>query len=199
MELEVQTQLIRLAAALATGAALGLIYDFFRALRRKLGGDWLFDILFSLAALYALFTLGMSVGGGALHIFMAAFALLGFGIYIALPSRVFFPVFEHIAAIVSDIFTAAKKVAKKFADLVKNVFPNLRSWFTMLKINERKARDDAIEIEAAADRRTDNCGTADICRSRSCPNGRFTQGCRGYDGASKVRCGDRQKRDRGAF
>ena len=46
MELEVKRQLLQLVAAYAAGLGLGVIYDVLRAIRRRLGLNWFFDLLF---------------------------------------------------------------------------------------------------------------------------------------------------------
>lgn len=74
MWIDVSKQLLQIGVSWLTGFAAGFAYDVFRVLRRRLKASSLFDGLFCLAVLFALFTLGMSAGGGSLHIFMIAFS-----------------------------------------------------------------------------------------------------------------------------
>ena len=77
MHLDVSLQLAQLAVSTLTGFALGITYDVFRALRRMLHRNAALDILFCAALLFALFTLGMDIGQGGVHISMFCAAAAG--------------------------------------------------------------------------------------------------------------------------
>ena len=168
MELEVKRQLLQLVAAYAAGLGLGVIYDVLRAIRRRLGLNWFFDLLFAGALGFVLCTLGMSVGDGELNLFMAGFAALGFYTYMRLLSRLFLPAFAAFTGLLALILRPFRIVGKFFADQAKNVFSNCRAWFTMKRKSDRDSGGDAIEAEAAYDRRGGDCGAADICGVESC-------------------------------
>ena len=123
MELEVKRQLLQLVAAYAAGLGLGVIYDVLRAIRRRLGLNWFFDLLFVGALGFVLFTLGMSVGDGELNLFMAGFAALGFYTYMRLLSRLFLPVFAAFTGLLALILRPFRIVGK-FVEVLGNGHTN---------------------------------------------------------------------------
>jgi len=91
-----------------TGGMLALVYDLLRAVRRKVRGlisAALADLFFWIIAGAALFTLGMSAGGGQLRIFMLVFALIGAVLYFATLSR-------YVLNMCDAVFNLLGKIAK---------------------------------------------------------------------------------------
>ena len=90
MEISVSTQAALLAGALLLGAAVGLLYDFFRILRvripLKLLGA-LLDLVFWLAVTAALFVYAVAAGDGAVRIYLVLGVLGGATVYFLLLSR----------------------------------------------------------------------------------------------------------------
>lgn len=122
METEISTQLYSAAAFLLLGAGLGLLYDLLRSLRRALGFDALFDLVFGAIVLYALFAMKLNASAYAPPAFAILLCIVGFAVYMLLFARLFSPLFQQATTFLSVIFGTAKKVAKKIADLAKNVF-----------------------------------------------------------------------------
>lgn len=141
MELYVSRQLLQLICSVAVGVGIGLVYDVFRILRRCLKADAIFDVMFWLCCLAALFTLGMDIGEGSLHIFMLTFAVLGFAAYMLLLSRHVMTVLYKIAHIVSLALSPLKKIIKTFSEVVKKLFSNIRAWYTMVKNARKRSKD----------------------------------------------------------
>lgn len=187
MEVGIGEQLIKMLLSLAVGSSLGILYDFFRVLRRNLGTDLPFDLIYAAAVLTALFVQGMSVGGGMSLVAATAFSVAAYVLYMALLSKAFLSLFQQVAAILSIIFSPLKTVVKKFAVSLKNVFSNRLSGFTIKRKSKCDRGGDAFEIETAADRRSGDSGTAPLCGDKSCENDGFTERCFGDDGAFKVR------------
>lgn len=148
MELDVSKQLLQLGASWLAGFAIGLLYDVLRVLRRRLKASALLDGLFCLAALFALFTLGMSVGGGSLHIFMLAFFALGFASYMLLLSDIVLAVLDKIMRFVGKLLAPLVKLAKKICRFVKKCFSKANKWFNMRKAEKRKGRKNTGEENA---------------------------------------------------
>ena len=101
MELPVSQQMLQLLAAFALGAALGLLFDAFRVLRRRARAAWmraLLDVLYSAAALFALFTFGMVSGAGQVRLFMLAAVAAGCACYGAFASAACLRALEAVAA-----------------------------------------------------------------------------------------------------
>lgn len=84
-------------AALALGAALALVFDLFRPLRRRLPRlGCLMDGLFSTAALCLFGALGLYVCGGELRLLHGAAACLGGGAYALTLSPLLSPLFRGL-------------------------------------------------------------------------------------------------------
>ena len=101
MELPVSQQMLQLLAAFALGAGLGLLFDAFRVLRRRARAAWmraLLDVLYSAAALFALFTFGMVSGAGQVRLFMLAAVAAGCACYGAFASAACLRALEAVAA-----------------------------------------------------------------------------------------------------
>ena len=145
MEIDVSRQLLQIGVSWLTGFASGLVYDVFRVLRRRLKASSLFDGLFCLAVLLALFTLGMSAGDGSLHIFMAAFFCLGFASYMLLLSDVVLMFLNKIVQLIAAIFAPVVKFEEKISFIVKKHFSKAGNWFKMRAQKKRKGKEKAVE------------------------------------------------------
>lgn len=143
MHLDVSLQLAQLAASILTGFGLGLTYDALRALRRELCRNAALDTLFCAVLLLTLFTLGMDIGQGGVHIFMFCAAAAGFAAYMALLSPVILPVFARLTGFMARIFAPVKKFSKKFADAFKKCFSKAFNWYTMKKTKQHKEKREA--------------------------------------------------------
>ena len=89
MRIEPLEQLMTALAALFTGFAAGVVYDFFRAWRRKLKSAVFTaaaDIFFCVFALAALFLIAF-ISGGSQRIYILAFCAVGFALYYRFLSR----------------------------------------------------------------------------------------------------------------
>lgn len=141
MELYISRQLFQLICSVLVGFGIGLSYDIFRILRRRLKTDAVFDALFWLCCLAVLFTLGMDIGEGALHIFMLASAILGFAAYMLALSEYVMVLLNKFARIISRALSPLKKLEKIFSKVVKKFFSNFRTWFTMIKKRNKSGRE----------------------------------------------------------
>ena len=113
-----------LLAAGFLGAALALVFDALRALRRRvrpLGRGGL-DVLFALFTLAALFTFGMVTPLGRLQLpSLAAVAVgaLAYGVWLR---PVFFPVFDHTARLLAKLAKWCGNHLKKVHFFCKKLF-----------------------------------------------------------------------------
>ena len=145
MELQVSSQLFQLLVSLLTGMASGIVYDVFRVMRRRLKASAVLDALFWIVILFALFTLGMDIGGGSLHIFMLAFAALGFGVYMLLFSKFVFAFFSRIADLAAAALSPVKKLAKKVLQVAGILISKAKARVKIEKKPKRKGRNEADE------------------------------------------------------
>ncbi len=145
MELSVKYQLFQLACSCLVGLASGVIYDFFRVLRRRLKAAAMLDGLFWIAMLLTLFTLGMDIGEGSLHIFMLAFTVLGFASYMILFSSAILTLFNKIAELIEALLRPVRKLSGKFLQVVKNLFSKAKSRFRIKTTKDRKGRRKTVE------------------------------------------------------
>lgn len=112
MHVDVSLQLAQLALSVLTGFALGVLYDILRAMRRVLRINAALDALFCAALLFALFTLGMDIGQGGVHVFMFCAAAAGCAAYMSLLSAALLPLFEKIAVFAAKAADAADYMRK---------------------------------------------------------------------------------------
>jgi hypothetical protein len=148
VETSVYDQLTLTAAALALGAAAGLLYDALRVIRRRFPVKiitLLCDLVFCLAAGGALFVLGMTLGGGRQRAFTAIVAVLGGVMYFLTLTRPVTYLLEGIADLISLfsrllVYPAAFLLItlKNFAFFLKKVF---NYWFGWYIFRERRALD----------------------------------------------------------
>ena len=133
MENYVSAQLGQLGAAVALGAAGGLVYDLLRAARLIDRHDsWLthlLDGLFAAALGAGALWLGLVVGGGELRLYMITGMALGAALWFCLPSRLLRPVWDFwIAALLALCrllwvpFAFVGRWLKKLAALAKKGF-----------------------------------------------------------------------------
>ncbi|MDR1821429.1 MAG: hypothetical protein LBQ91_03225 [Oscillospiraceae bacterium] len=79
-----QLQLYQAGLCLAVGLFCGVLYDFFRAVRRRVAGravGAVCDALFCAAACSALFLLGLTAGQGRQRVVFCVVAIIGGGLY----------------------------------------------------------------------------------------------------------------------
>ena len=163
MELPVSQQMLQLLAAFALGAALGLLFDAFRVLRRRARAAWmraLLDVLYSAAALFALFTFGMVSGAGQVRLFMLAAVAAGCACYGAFASAACLRALEAVAAQLAKAvrflarpFVFCQKKLKKFLNFAKKHFQNAAKCFRINCIRTSKRAKTQPEPEG---RRTDD-------------------------------------------
>ena len=87
MSADIAAQLAALWQGAALGAAMGLLYDLFRVLRRRVRVPLLgpaLDLIFWCAATAALFLWSQWAWGGVVRLYGAAFCLMGGGAYFLL-------------------------------------------------------------------------------------------------------------------
>lgn len=96
MEQPVSLQLLQLGAAVLTGAALGVLYDLLRVLRRRGRHTALFDGVFCLALLCTLLLFAFYPGRGELRIFMLIGIGAGAALYFLMVSPLTVRLFDGI-------------------------------------------------------------------------------------------------------
>ena len=122
MHVDVSLQLAQLAVSVLTGFALGVLYDVLRAMRRVFKINAALDALYCAVLLLALFTLGMDIGQGGVHVFMFCAAAAGCAVYMALLSRALLPLFEKITAFAAKAASPICKLINKFENCAKKCF-----------------------------------------------------------------------------
>ena len=160
MHVDVSLQLAQLALSVLTGFALGVLYDILRAMRRVFKIDAVLDVLFCAALLLALFTLGMDIGQGGVHVFMFCAAAAGCEAYMSLLSAALLPLFEKIAVFAAKAASPVCKLRNKFANCAKKCFSKVLNWYTIRK-QSRKRRTGEQDEKIDDDRRS---GIDDACR-----------------------------------
>lgn len=150
---------------LLLGAALGLIYDGMRTLRRNWrlpGLAFLLDLLFWVGTAAGLFALTLLRDDGQVRIYHMAAVALGGGLYFLTLSRLVLPALLWLADRFRALFrllTAPARLAgretKKFLKNQKKHFQNWLSWY---KINilyrfARSGKEGAVDNEGEAGRR----------------------------------------------
>jgi hypothetical protein len=136
-------QLAELGLSLAMGAGLGLLYDVFRALRRRTGAraGAVLDALFALSAAFMLFAFGMGPGEGSVQVFTVIFAALGLAAYMAAVSPPVLKALLFVSDAASRGLSFASAPMKKAAEKIgkskkisRNVFTKSKKWFTITKV-----------------------------------------------------------------
>ena len=80
------------------------------------------DALYCAVLLLALFTLGMDIGQGGVHVFMFCAAAAGCVVYMSLLSGALLPLFEKITAFAVKAASPICKLINKFASCAKKCF-----------------------------------------------------------------------------
>ncbi len=124
MGVDLSAQALSLLLACALGAALGLLYDLMRPVRRH-GSSTLWDALFCLCAASGAFLYAMRSPGGMLG--TAEILLCGFGLlcYFHLLSPIFLPLFVNLDCAIGAIWIFTQNSGKKVALSAKKLFQNL--------------------------------------------------------------------------
>ena len=154
MENYVAAQLQQLGAAVALGAAGGLVYDVLRAARLLDRRDrlltHLLDALFVALLGAGVLWLALVVGEGELRLYMVTGMALGAVLWFYLFSRLLRPVWDFWAAALVAVcrlvglpFIFLGRTAKKLAESVKKGFSFLRGCATIRVEAWRKGHDNA--------------------------------------------------------
>ena len=123
MGLPIRAQALSLLLALGTGAALGLLYDLLRPIRRR-GRDAVWDVLFCAASSSLFFLLALREENGRLAGGQLLGGLLGFCLYLHLLSPLFLPTLERCALFWEQNWKSMKDRFKKRQRFKKKLFQN---------------------------------------------------------------------------
>ena len=123
MGLPIRAQALSLLLALGTGAALGLLYDLLRPIRRR-GRDAVWDVLFCAASSSLCFLLALREENGRLAGGQLLGGLLGFCLYLHLFSPLFLPTLERCALFWEQNWKSMKDRFKKRQLFQKKLFQN---------------------------------------------------------------------------
>lgn len=123
MGLPIRAQALSLLLALGTGAALGLLYDLLRPIRRR-GRDAVWDVLFCAASSSLCFLLALREENGRLAGGQLLGGLLGFCLYLHLLSPLFLPTLERGALFWEQNWKSMKDRFKKRQLFRKKLFQN---------------------------------------------------------------------------
>lgn len=123
MGLPIRAQALSLLLALGTGAALGLLYDLLRPIRRR-GRDAVWDVLFCAASSSLCFLLALREENGRLAGGQLLGGLLGFCLYLHLLSPLFLPTLERCALFWEQNWKSMKDRFKKRQLFQKKLFQN---------------------------------------------------------------------------
>ena len=139
MEISVAGQAASLLSALAIGALVGVLYDFFRILRARLHLPFLgavLDLLFWLLVTAALFLHALWVGDGAVRIYYVLAILAGAWLYFMAVSRWALKIGYLLADLVGVVWkiiilpvTILTFLAKKLRAWAKKTFHYGRKWY----------------------------------------------------------------------
>ncbi|MCI9223577.1 MAG: hypothetical protein HFF22_09475 [Oscillospiraceae bacterium] len=142
MHVDIAGQAVVFGQGFLLGAALGLLYDGMRTLRRSIrlaALAFVLDLLFWLAAVAALFALTLLRDSGEVHLYHMLAFLLGGGLYFVTLSRLVLPVLLWLAGIVRAVWSfltaparAAGRAGKNF---LKNRKKHFQNWLEWYKIN----------------------------------------------------------------
>ena len=150
MSLPVDDQAWTLLAAFFLGAALALVFDALRALRRRLRSRiarGVPDVLFALLTLAALFTFGMVTPLGRLQLPSLIAVGVGAAAYGVWLRPVFFPVFDHTARLLAKLAKWCGNHLKKVHFFCKKLFPNPENWFTIIRNKHRPSAEKGAPSE----------------------------------------------------
>lgn len=144
MEHPIVHHLSQCLAALGLGFGLGLWYDFIRGQRRACPSlTWLFDLIFGVTFLPALWLFGLYVGGGQFELFFFPLGFLGWLAYERAVHPWLAPCFFRIF---SRYYRVLKKILKKVAKIGKKFFSFWGKWgrigykYSLAKKHRQKRR-----------------------------------------------------------
>ncbi len=132
MEIAVGAQALGLTLSFVMGAAMGVLYDILRPLRRRSGrvGAAALDVLYMLLCGALSFMFAMGAGSGKLGVWELAAALAGFAGYMYTLSGAVFPLLDGAAAAIGRLMKrtkcCAENIIEKIADLTKFLFRKVR-------------------------------------------------------------------------
>ena len=125
MGLEIRAEALSLLLAFALGAALGLLYDLLRPIRR-LAWAGLWDLLICLCAAAAAFLFAMREENGVLGTGEILLSLAGLLLYLRLLSPLLLPLWEKCVQEIGAFAQKAQENAKKVPENAKKLFQNRR-------------------------------------------------------------------------
>ena len=126
MGIDVSKQLLQIGVSWLTGFTAGFAYDVFRVLRRRLKASSLFDGLFCLAVLFALFC-------------------LGFASYMLLLSDLVLALLNKIVQLIAALFAPILLIMKKAGSVVKKHFSKAGNWAKLRAQKRRKGKEKTVE------------------------------------------------------
>jgi len=132
MELSIFFQIYQASFALLTGMAAGVVYDWFKAMRRQVnsrGFTAVADVLFWLILAIALFAQVMVAGRGEVRIFMLVAATIGAILYFWALSAYILKIFEKCLNKILYVLRFVIIPAHKLWDCGKKVSKNLKKGF----------------------------------------------------------------------
>lgn len=140
MHVDVSLQLAQLAVSVLTGFALGVLYDVLRAMRRVFKINAALDALYCAVLLLALFTLGMDIGQGGVHVFMFCAAAAGCVVYMSLLSGALLPLLRKSPPLPAKAASPISKLINKFANCAKSFSKSLKLVYNKKTKQEKENR-----------------------------------------------------------
>lgn len=141
MRIDPLNQLVCAAVSAVAGSGLGLLYDVFRTVRRRIRGRTMTvitDVLFCIAVCLTVFLVGYTFGGGRTRGYMAVGAGIGAAVYFLLASTFVQRCLSLLAETVRGAVIIALLPVKLFLNLLKklsfffkNAFYYKRKWYTI--------------------------------------------------------------------
>ena len=139
MELPPAAQAMEAALSLLFGAALGVSYDLFAALRAVSRRSWTraaADFLFALAAGTGLFLFTQSAAGGRLRLYALCCMLAAWGAYLVTLSPIIRGFFSRAARCLGKMLNALRLklgIIGRIKKIVKSIFSKGRAGFKIIK------------------------------------------------------------------
>jgi len=141
MEITVYGQLIQAVWAIAVGFIAGFLYDFLRAVRRRIRLSLIAvvaDSVFWVIVGLAVFVMGMVIGQGEVRLFMVICMMCAAALYFAAVSKLTLGVcnflldlFIKLLTLIAFPFVFLGKKAKKLFRILKKPFQKLKECVTM--------------------------------------------------------------------
>ena len=175
MTVDVMQQARAMCQGLLLGGGLGVLYDLLRVVRVRGRLRWLrgaADLLFWLAAVWALFRWSLAAWGGQVRLYGAALCLMGGGLYFRLLSPgvlwLGYRLADLIGAILGIFAWPGKQcwqIFKKIGKLRKNLFLSWGKWYRIERKTKeaeqtacrRAARERGVLLDAVQTRRCWPC------------------------------------------